>query len=280
MKFDIALPGFVKTTSTKYKEEMERLKGIIGEADPENWINLTGEQQEASFAYVNNIYFCTDTSEIYNKEICYGFSANYKDDIEDLMNAVFTLSWKTSPSGGTYENGQSVTPTFSWAINRKGVEVQPTAATVDGSTTGVASNKKSFTASAAINSSKTYALVVKYNSQQISANVAFNFLWKKYYGTSTKTELTSADIIAMTSEWCNGKAMSAKTFNCSGGKYPYYCIPKSFASNVEVWVNGLRNSDIVIKDVEVTNASGGTTTYTTIRLSNIQNSSSLSIEFK
>ena len=280
MKFDIALPGFIKTTRTNYDAEMIRLKGVFSGQDPENWKNLSGEVQEAAFAYVNNIYFCTDTQEIFNKEICYGFSGDYKDEIDDLINAVFTLSWGTSPSGGTYENGQSITPSFSWTIRRKGEEVTPTAATVDGSTTGVASSKKSFTATAAINTSKTYQLVVKYNTQQISKGVAFNFLWKKYYGTSAKTSLTSSEIIALSSEWCNGKSMSAKTFNCSGGKYPYYCLPKSMASGVEVWVNGLRNTNLVSTDVEVTNASGGKTTYTVIRLADLQNSSSLSIEFR
>ena len=279
-QLDIALPGFVKTTRTKYDAEMARLKGIFGSNNPDNWPTLQGEIQEAAFKYVNNIYFCEDTSEIFNKEVCYGAGSTVQEDIEELMNAVFTLSWKTSPRGGTYEIGQSVTPSFNWAINRKGTEVNPTDATVDGSSTGVAVDKKSFTATAAIKTSKTYALVVKYNSQQITANVAFNFQWKKYWGVSEKETLSSSDIIAMSSDWASSKTMSTKTFNCSGGKYPYYCLPKTLASNVEVWVNGLRNTDIITYDVEVTNASGSTTTYTVIRLATIQNSSSLSIEFK
>ena len=285
MKFDIALPGFVKTTSTKYKEEMERLKGIIGEADPENWINLTGEQQEAAFAYVNNIYFCTDTSEIYNKEICYGFSSMSQDKIDQILDAVVQITWMKKPQTPVMcEQGSSVTASFSWQISiNNGNEVSPSSATVNGGTEGVAADKKSFRATSAINSDTTYKLIVGYGSQQTELDIEYKFGWKKYFGVSEKATLTSADVIQLQSEWIDeesGAGLKTTTFNCTGGKYPYLCVPKGQANGLSCWVNGLKNTDIVTYDLEVTNASGGKSQYTCIRLDNLQNSSLLSIEFK
>lgn len=284
MKFDIALPGFVKTTFTNYAAEMTRLKGIIGTSDPENWMNLTGAQQEAAFAYVNNIYFCTDTCEIYNKEICYGFSSEYKDKVDQLIDAVMKITWMSRPTSPVMcEQGSSIIPSFSWKISiNNGAEVQPSTATVNGSTTGVAADKKSFIASAPITGTTNYALKVGYGTQTADLTIAYKFGWKKYYGTSAKATLTSDDIIALQSSgWVdNGAGLGATTFDCTGGKYPYLCVPKGMEAGLTCWVNGLLNTDVVTYDVSLTNASGATTTYTCIRLANIQNSSTLSIEFK
>ena len=285
MKFDIALPGFIKTTYEKYVAEMSRLKGIIGEADPENWLNLTGEQQQAAYAYVNNIYFCTDTSEIYNKEICYGFSSMYQDKIDQILDAVVQITWIKKPASVVMcEQGSKVRPTFSWQISvNNGNEVNPTKATVNGNTTGVASDKKSFTSTSDISSDTKYTLVVEYGSQSAELEINYKFGWKKYWSVSEKETLTSADILQLQSDWVdeeNGAGLKLTTFDCTGGKYPYLCVPKSYAPSITCWVNGSKTSDIVTKDVEVTNSSGAKSTYITIRLGKLQNSSSLSIEFK
>ena len=72
--------------------------------------------------------------------------------------------------------------------------------------------------------------------------------------------------------------MDATTFDCTGGKYVYYVVPSSVGVP-EFWVGGLKNSDVVIYNANVTNASGGTTTYQFMRLTNIQ-TGILSIQFK
>lgn len=191
--------------------------------------------------------------------------------INDLMNEVFQISMTSFTGGGTYEIGSSVIPQLSWIIKRKGEVVNPTNATVNGGKEGVAEDFKSYTAPANISDNKSYNVVVYYNAQSVTRSASYNFLSKKYYGVSANTSLTSAEILSLSGwGWASSRTMSESLFDCSGGKYPYYCIPSNLYPGLEVWVGQFRNTDIVVADVEVTNAQGYTTTYKTVRLNTIQ----------
>ena len=72
--------------------------------------------------------------------------------------------------------------------------------------------------------------------------------------------------------------MGATTFDCTGGKYVYYVIPDGLGTP-EFWVGGLKNTDINVGNITVTNASGGSAKYLIMRLANIQ-TGVLSVEFK
>ena len=64
--------------------------------------------------------------------------------------------------------------------------------------------------------------------------------------------------------------MGSTTFDCTGGKYPYYILPTSMISGIEFWINGLQNTDWVTEQISLTNASGYTESYTVFRLNTIQ----------
>ena len=81
MALEMNLPGFIKTTKAKFLAEMARQKGLFGEHNPEGWQSLTGDARTAAYDYINALYFCTDTKEIWNKEICYGRSEINSDEI-------------------------------------------------------------------------------------------------------------------------------------------------------------------------------------------------------
>lgn len=200
--------------------------------------------------------------------------------IGEIELQVFPLSFASFSAGTTtIEIGSSTTPNISWSIQRKGVVVNPTAATVDGDITGVASDLKSFTAPSPITTSKTYKVVVTYNSQSINRDAAYSFVNRKYWGVSDKTELTSADILALSGTALNNsRAMSLTSFDCSGGKYPYYVIPTSIASGLKVYI-GLETTDLVFNTLDVTKANGAVINYTTVRLGEIQNGI-INIEYK
>lgn len=199
--------------------------------------------------------------------------------LDELMNEVFPLTI-TTQGGGTYEMGRIVTPNISWTISRKGQSVNPTEAFVNGSTDGVAANLLSYTGSP-INTTTNYAVKVKYDRMEANQTVSYAFRLKKYYGTSTKTSLTSAEILNLGgSTWATSWTMNATTFDCTGGKYPYYVIPSSLynPSTFKVWVGGLRNTDIVATTQEITNAQNFVESYAVIRLGTKQ-TGVLSIRF-
>ena len=201
-----------------------------------------------------------------------------QNQIDELMTEVFPLSLTIS-GGGTYELGSTQTPHLSWTVTRKGSLVNPTSATVDNSTEGVSDDMKSWTG-ASITNNKTYTVRVSYQGLSKSGSSSYTFRLRKYYGVSAKETLDNSDILSFSSSWATGWTMSATTFDCTGGKYPYYVIPSEYynASTFKCWVGGLRNTDLVVTTQNVTNTSGYTASYAVIRLGTLQ-TGQLSIRF-
>lgn len=198
--------------------------------------------------------------------------------VKELMNEVFKLAFRSFSGGGTFEVGQTVTPALSWSLERKSEEVLPNSATVNGSTDGISSDFKTFTGMA-ISGDTSYHVSVTYGTQSVERTASYSFRYKKYWGVSDKKILDSADVLAMSNSFATSKLQGKTVFDCSGGKYPYYVLPAEMADGVEVWVNGFRNSDLDISELEVTNSFNATKKYKVIRLNNIQ-TGVLNVEFK
>lgn len=204
-------------------------------------------------------------------------------NINELMDEVFKISFDTFVGGGTFEVGSSNKNAIGIIVTRKGTDVTSSSTitvTASGSVTGsLSSDKKTWTPSTNISSNTSVAVKATYGSQNATKTVNYTFKYKKYWGTSTSASLTSSQVIALAgSTWADSKAMGATTFDCTGGKYVYYVIPSSLGTP-EFWVGGLKNTDVVTTSATVTNASGGSATYSIMRLANIQ-TGVLSVEFK
>lgn len=200
-------------------------------------------------------------------------------NINELMNEVFKISFRTFYGGGTFEQGESVTPYLYWTIKWKDEIVTPTTATVNDSTTGVSSTKDEYNSPTSITTNKTYIVKCSYNNQTIEKAASYEFSLKKYWGVSSSTELNNYDVISMDSTWAS-RTMNEATFDCTGGKYIYYIIPSNiYGDGVDFWVNGFKNSDVVVTDMQVTNSYNVTATYKVMRLNNIQ-TGIFKVEFK
>lgn len=209
-------------------------------------------------------------------------TADMYKTLQEIELATFPLSL-TASGGGTFEVGSSNKNAIGIIVTRKGTDVTSSSTitvTASGSVTGsLSSDKKTWTPSTNISSNTSVAVKATYGSQNATKTVNYTFKYKKYWGTSTSASLTSSQVIALAgSTWADSKAMGATTFDCTGGKYVYYVIPSSLGTP-EFWVGGLKNTDVVTTSATVTNASGGSTTYSIMRLANIQ-TGVLSVEFK
>lgn len=199
-------------------------------------------------------------------------------NINELMNEVFKISFRTFYGGGTFEQGESVTPYLYWTIKWKDEMVTPTTATVNDSTTGVSSTKDEYNSPTSITTNKTYIVKCSYNNQTIEKAASYEFSLKKYWGVSSSTNLTSDDVMAMSYTWAS-HSMGKTKFDCTGGKYIYYIIPSNiYGSGVDFWVNGFKNNDVVVTDMQITNSFNVTATYKVMRLNNIQ-TGILEVEF-
>ena len=118
-----------------------------------------------------------------------------------------------------------------------------------------------------------------------TGNKTYSFLYRRFWLTSSKSELNSADISSTTSsDLNNGYTKSSTTFNCSGGKYPYFILPTASVTGSgkrlpQFWVGGLQNTDLTSGTMNL-NRNGINIEYTWIRLNNLQTSSNVKIEFK
>jgi hypothetical protein len=209
-------------------------------------------------------------------------TADMYKTLQEIELATFPLSL-TASGGGTFEVGSSNKNAIGIIVTRKGTDVTSSSTitvTASGSVTGsLSSDKKTWTPSTNISSNTSVAVKATYGSQNATKTVNYTFKYKKYWGTSTSASLTSSQVIALAgSTWADSKAMGATTFDCTGGKYVYYVIPSSLGTP-EFWVGGLKNTDVVTTSATVTNASGGSTTYSIMRLANIQ-TGVLSVQFK
>lgn len=209
-------------------------------------------------------------------------TADMYKTLQEIELATFPLSL-TASGGGTFEVGSSNKNAIGIIVTRKGTDVTSSSTitvTASGSVTGsLSSNKKTWTPSTNISSNTSVAVKATYGSQNATKTVKYTFKYKKYWGTSTNASLSSTQVLTLAgSTWADSKAMGATTFDCTGGKYVYYVIPSSLGVP-EFWVGGLKNTDVVITNANVTNASGGSTTYQIMRLANIQ-TGVLSVEFK
>ena len=210
-------------------------------------------------------------------------TADMYKTLQEIELATFPLDLKLA-GGGTWEVGSSVKPVVSITALRKGSDITSSCdivVTPQPSLSGsLSSNKKTWTARTNISSVYNIQVKATLNTQSITKSVIYYFKYKKYYGTSSNATLTNAQILALGGDaWADGRAMKATIFDCTGGKYPYYVIPSDIYTGLEVWVGGLKNSDITVTDITLTNDEGASKAYKVVRLTNIQ-TGVLSIQFK
>lgn len=202
--------------------------------------------------------------------------------LQELEKATFPLTL-TLGGAGTFEVGSSTSVPVNITAVKGGQDVTPNATIkviAEGNHPGnLSPNKKSWTPSSPITAETRISVAAQYEGRSKTAEIYYRFKYKKYWGTSSKSTLTNSDILALRgSTWADSRTMGATTFDCTGGKYVYYVIPSSLGTP-EFWVGGLKNTDVVTTSATVTNASGGSTTYSIMRLANIQ-TGVLSVQFK
>lgn len=212
-------------------------------------------------------------------------TADMFNTFQKIELATFPLNLNIVPSSNSvFEMGSSYTPTINISVSRKGTNVTSESnINVVGEPTlsgRISSDKQTWIPTKAVTANQKLTVTAKYGSQSASKVYYVFFKYKKYWGTSANTSLTNAQVLALDgSTWADNRFMESTNFDCIGGKYPYYVIPANVYNGLQVWVGGLKNTDITVTNMTVTNASGSSQAYKVIRLTNIQ-TGVLSIEFK
>ena len=187
----------------------------------------------------------------------------FVEDIIDDHIIVTPVSFDITnfSGGGIYEKGSSQTIILNWTYSRN----------VDSQTiNGTAFSKELRTATYTnVSTNTTYTLNATVGVETKTRSVSATFNIKKYYGVFSEPTISSTDILNLNSTWAS-KTLSTTQFNCTGGKYVYYIIPTSMATDITFWIGGLQNNDWITTVINLTNTFGYTESYTVYRLNNKQ----------
>lgn len=184
---------------------------------------------------------------------------------EGELSLYKAISIGSFTGGSVNEIGTSIEKiNLAWSLNKT-----PSALSIDGSSISV--NLKSKTVSGPFTKDKTFTLkATDSRGSSKSATTTLSFLNRKYYGVLQKNELENADVLSLANKpLSSDRKLSETEFDCTGGKYPWFCIPASFGTP-SFKVGGLPNSDFVSQQLSVTNASGYTEDYVLWRTATIQ----------
>lgn len=201
-------------------------------------------------------------------------SLGYNEDGELIIVKYTPITITSISGGGNYEKGSTASNiTIKWVTSSAPTSITLNNRPIDPTLTSMNVGD--------VSTNTTYKIVVtdaKGASDTKSTSVSF--LLNKYYGVSDKAELNNADVLGLANKSLGGnKTLPETTFNCDGGKYPWYCIPSSYGEPSFV-VGGLPNSDFVKQTIQLTNASGYTEEYQLWRTKYIQTGSAVKIQVK
>ena len=176
-----------------------------------------------------------------------------------------------SLSVGTVEIGSTVaTVTATWSFNKV-----MTSATLTDATIAPTDTNKVFSG-LSLTSNKTYVLGFNDGTNSGSVSRTISFSPKRYWGVSTNASMVDSGIIAMSQEFSGSKSKSV-SYDCTGGRYFYFCYPSSSGMPANVTVGGLAFSDYTVTTQSFTNASGYTQNYNVVRCNNLQTGAAINV---
>lgn len=115
-----------------------------------------------------------------------------------------------------------------------------------------------------------YTLTAGDGTSTVSATTKVFVQPKVYWGASALTALISSQIVSLPNSAFALSVDQTAVYDCTGGKYPYFCYPSSFGSLTAVFVNGVPFTNYTVSTVLVTNAAGFTQNYNVVRFTGIQ----------
>jgi hypothetical protein len=194
--------------------------------------------------------------------------------LQDAMDKLLYITPSVSLSGGgTYEVGytkSSTTLNWSWNKTISSQSLNQGIGDLDPAL-------RTYTYNTAITSDTTFTITGSDGTTTKTASTTVRFQPKRYWGVSTETSLTDAQIIALSNELSTSRTQT-RTFDCSGGKYFYFVIRSSYCSGISFKVGGLAFSDMNVTTRNVVNAQGYTAEYNIYRVNNLQTGSAINVE--
>ena len=103
----------------------------------------------------------------------------------------------------------------------------------------------------------TLTVTATFLGENASKTVSFIRSYTKYWGALSQTSLTESDLNSLTKLLNQTSATLTKTFDCTGGKYPYYVMPYTLYTTVQdtlkMYVDGWANTAFSVSQLITSN---------------------------
>ena len=175
----------------------------------------------------------------------------------------------------TQEVGASVSSvTFTWAFNKTmtTIEITPDVGTVTGT-------RHVYTPATPITSTKTFTLRAGDGRNTATRTATITFSPRMFWLVSDQEVIGQDERLSdsASSALVSGRT-TTRTFNCSGGKYIYFAIPKSMCSGIRFVVNGLTTTFVMTQMDDFVNSRGANVPMNIYRSMNLLNGSSITVK--
>lgn len=196
-------------------------------------------------------------------------------NVGEALDKLFYVAPSIIMSGGaTYEIGQTVHGAhLTWSFNKTIVSQS-----LDHGIGALDLAVRSYDWPDDITANTTFQLTASDGKTTAHGSTSVTFQRKAYWGASASPTLDNAAVLALSQAFATSRAKSV-TYDCSGGKYPFYCYPASFGALSAVAVGGLAFSDYSQEILSLTNASGHTEDYLVTRFNGIQFGASIGVSW-
>jgi len=196
------------------------------------------------------------------------------DNVGEALDRIFYVAvGVTFFSGGSvHEIGESVASVaLTWGYNK-----DVTSQSISNGIGSLDPEDRAVTAFGPFTTNQTWALTASDGTTNTGASTSLSFARKRYWGASANESLTASQIRALNQEFASNND-KAVTYDCSGGKYPFFCYPTSFGVLSAVTVGGLAFSDFSQNVISFQNASGHTENYYVTRFNGIQTGAAIAV---
>lgn len=209
-------------------------------------------------------------------DVSYGTTSDPNiENVKEALDKLLYVSPSASMSGGgSFEIGQTVHGVhLTWNFNKAIVSQS-----LDNGIGNLALDVRAYDWPDDISSNLTFTLTASDGQTTAHASTSVQFYRRAYWGVSSKLSLDNADILAFSQAFATNRNR-AVVYDCSGGRYPYFCYPKSFGALSSVTVGGLAFSDYQQTTLSLTNASGHLEDYYVTRFNGIQFGDNISVSW-
>lgn len=172
--------------------------------------------------------FINDGQEFQDYKVVSGVD----QDIKDINNVLYSqyTSAKITVNPTIIEKGVNNSVTIKWESSFNGQVITPDATEVkQGGVTF--SNTPNYSVSRTLTNTTDFSLSITYKGITKTASARVNAYYPKYYGQSTKTTLTSSDILGFTKQAISSNVSGSGSMSVSEGNYVWFCVPSNMTIN-------------------------------------------------